>query len=648
MRYNRNRIVRALALFDDLTRPLFHCLPFLIHVNHPALPGYVNDAKLPYGLQHYSFSPKVRLALAQLLPQFTTITNKAKLLKPKHCAIESLSLMGSIGTAAQSAKSDLDYWVCVDGQQVKGKKWRLLQQKLNLIERWAWDHYHLEVHFFLSDIKKIRNNDFGEADGESAGSAQPLFLKNEYYSTHIMLAGKIPFWWITPAGCTDDEYQQAYTELKATKSLDPDYFIDLGNISRLNANELFGASLWQLTKAMDSPFKSVLKMAKLEVFTHDTNQSMPLCNVLKDRIHKSKKLDRNVKNTDPYALMFDTIINYYQLKNPQFLELFKTCLYIKSDCALTQPPAGGKSHFKRDILTDYVQSWSWKPDKLAHLDNIKHWQFMQVSKLGRVIHSFLIGCYRRLSSQIKGCEQLVSAQDMTVIGRKIESFYRVKPGKITYLKRAFDEGLIQSELTITKDLDLSFATKQRWSAFRGRQHYQNTQKQNACLLNQSCDPVGLILWCQFNRIINQHSQFYLLQNNLTICVQDIDELINDALVDYQPIRISELSRKQLLAPSQITHCLLVINFTSRSSAYEIETVRVVYLTSWGELFSFEKLQTFEKIKATFASQAQQPICRLFTPARNNREKLYTRVEQITDMRFERIGSLNLEDPFAVT
>ncbi|MFT5163270.1 MAG: adenylate cyclase class 1 [Alteromonadaceae bacterium] len=635
LRYNHNRIVKALALFPAKKRPLFNVVPFLLHVNDPAFPGYVDDPAILYGLTFYAYS-KAKQDLFEIFPENELLIENPKPIWPKQRYIESLSLMGSIGTTAQSEKSDLDYWVCVDGGVVKDQKWDLLQQKLTLIEDWAWQQHQLEVHFFLSDIEKVRSNDFGAADGESAGSAQPTFLKNEYYSTTILISGKIPFWWLTPFDCTDELYDQQYASLQTSIDPNPEHFIDLGNIEKLQANEIFGATIWQLTKAMDSPFKSVLKMAKLEVSIDHAEKRLPLCNLLKQRVHMGVNIDKDLRSTDPYALMFDSIMEYYQQNNPKFLELFKACMYIKSDCALTIRKVASKPDFKRAVMIDYVQEWQWKLDKVKNYDRVHDWEFQQVSLLGQKIHSFLIGCYRRLSAKLQDFEQLVSDEDMTVIGRKIDSFYTVKKGKIPHLKRAFESGLMQKDVAITMELDLSFDTKQRWSAFRGRLHYPDTIKDNPCFLKQSSDPVDLVLWCLFNRIINANTRFCLLQSKLPISPVDIAELMNDALVDYQPIRVSELAREQLLAPYQITHCLMVVNFSSHSSESEIETVRVIYLTSWGEVYSFADMSIFDKIKPQFIIQPHHPICRLFTPSRNKRKILYRLAEELTDFEFDKV------------
>lgn len=636
LRYNRNRIEKALSLFPENQRPLFYAVPFFLHVNDPIFPGYVDDPDLPYGLAYFSYRKGVQESLSSMFPQHAELIGNPKRIWPKRCFIESLSLMGSIGTTAQSEKSDLDFWVCVDGKTVNGKKWELLQKKLTLIEQWAWQEYELEVHFFLSDIDKVRRNDFGAADGESAGSAQPTFLKNEYYSTNILISGKIPFWWLTPHDCSDEQYNQLYNELQQSNDPDPKYFMDLGNIQRMEVNEMFGASIWQLTKAMDSPFKSVLKMAKLEVYLDNTETRPPLCNILKDRVHKGINIDTDPRSTDPYALMFDTIIAYYQEKHPKFLELFKVCMYIKSACPLSKTGTDESANFKQQVLQEYIDSWQWSEEKVLKYDHIKQWEFQQVSKLGQKIHSFLIGCYRRLSGKMQGKEQYISKKDMTVFGRKIESFYSAKPGKIQYLKRAFETGLMQQHITVTMELDLNYDSKQRWSAFRGRPNFPDCDSENPSYLISSSDPVDLLLWCIFNRIIDNRSDFHMLQGKLPISVDNLHELMSDALMDFKPIRVSELSRKTLLTPNQITHCLLVINFSSHASVTDIETVRVLYLTSWGELYSISGMKAFHEVKQKISEQSSKAICRLFTPARNNRRILYRLMEQRMDFQFDTV------------
>lgn len=259
LRYNKGRTERALELLSQHKRDAFHILPFLLHINNEAFPGFIDDEKTPLGLVNYSLRDELLDSLERIFPENIDLIDDLKPIWPKRRMMESLLLMGSIGTIAHSEQSDFDYWVCVNGSKYKRAHFRLLQKKLTMLEQWAQDVFDMEVHFFLSDIDKVRQNDFGVADGESSGSAQALFLKAEFYTTNIVVAGKAPFWWLLHEGAKDKDYQLLQASLKEGVSPEPKWFMDLGNVEKMDPAELFGAAIWQISKAMDSPFKSVVK-----------------------------------------------------------------------------------------------------------------------------------------------------------------------------------------------------------------------------------------------------------------------------------------------------------------------------------------------------------------------------------------------------
>ena len=218
LRYNKARIERALTLMPEKHKPLFHVLPFLVHVNHEALPGYIappsSGESVPFGINNYSFRPDIEKALIRSFPTKNHLFSDIKQIWPRQRAIESLVLMGSVGTIAQTDDSDFDFWVCIEGNRFSETELSLLQQKLTAIEKWAESTFGIEVHFFLSEIDKVKENDFGIAEGESAGSAQALFLKAEFYNTKIVVAGKATFWWLTPEKTREKQYQAIYNSIE--------------------------------------------------------------------------------------------------------------------------------------------------------------------------------------------------------------------------------------------------------------------------------------------------------------------------------------------------------------------------------------------------------------------------------------------------
>ncbi len=587
LKYNQFRINRLLELVPPKKTPLYHVLPFLLHVNINDFPGYVPDNDTPCGVERFSFEGELSASLKKLFPKHPLLSRPLRQINVENCFIKSLLLMGSLGSVGQTAKSDFDFWVCINEDQMGPNQLELLKEKLHLIENWAKDEYELEVHFFTVDIKKVQKNNFGDSDKESVGSAQARLLKEEFYRTSILVVGKIPFWWLTPTGISDEQYVQYKEAAKQSPELSSSWFIDLGNLIEISTEEFFGAALWQMNKAMDSPYKSVLKMAMLQGFLDPEEKTQLLCNVIKTKIHENLPDESNGKTLDPYSVMFDHILDSYKRKKKEdVLDLLATCFYIKSGLK-TITRQRKNLNFKEKIVSQYVKSWGWNQNKMNELNDYKEWDFERVLELGNKVHSFLIETYRNLTDRLKTeskVKNLISDQDITVLGRKLFSFYSQKPGKIQLMKRAFDEGLWQDNVTFTADYN-----KQRnivWTIYRGQLNKisllaPGTSKK---ILKQSQNIVKTVVWAIFNQMIDKKTSMYLIPNPSPVSMAGIQELVNTTLETFPKVKISSLKNNDLLSDSTKTKMLIVLNFDSPVWMREIEKVSIIYLTSWGELF----------------------------------------------------------------
>ena len=146
--------------------------------------------------------------------------------------LEGLYSIGSVGSVAQTRASDLDIWVCYDAAGAAGRE-DALRGKLAALERWAEKVFGLEVHFFLMDLSRTRDNDFGYTDAESAGSTQAKLLKEEFYRTALLLAGRMPAWWFAPGRGGEREYATALTRMQASPPLRRLAPLDLGHLERI-------------------------------------------------------------------------------------------------------------------------------------------------------------------------------------------------------------------------------------------------------------------------------------------------------------------------------------------------------------------------------------------------------------------------------
>jgi adenylate cyclase class 1 len=636
LRYNKARVERALMLMPAEHKPLFHVLPFLLHVNHPELPGYIEGENIPFGIHNYSFRDVVENALLQCFPDKRDLLSDIKPLWPRQRAIDALVLMGSIGTIAQTDTSDFDYWVCVDGKQLSETSLTKLQEKLTAIESWADRKFGIEVHFFLSEIDNVRRNDFGIADGESAGSAQSLFLKAEFYTTNIVVAGKAPFWWLTPEKTNDQQYAALKDHLEDGGSPDLSWFMDLGNLEKLDASELFGAAIWQLSKAMDSPFKSVLKIAKLEVYLAHIEHGQPLCSLLKKHVHRGAEAPGKVAVIDPYALMFDQLIEHYEKEGqPEDMLLLQQCLYLKCNCKLSQPPLRGEtSTFKRKIIAAYAKKWGWTKQDLYHLDNQHEWSFHERVQLSRRIHRFLLKCYRRISSQLGAEQQTMSKEDMTVLGRRLSTFYGKKPNKIEFLRRAFDENLYCE--TVTVALKHSKTGQETWTVYATDILSKSGKISQNQKITQTSSAIELIVWCVANRIIDAKTTIYLDYNATEVSELDLNDLLKHICRYFPPIKVSSLQRDNLLTSARITTCLAVVNFNTLRQKASVEEVSVLYTTSWGETFLFHGKDVLDTLWFELEETEPAPPCYAMVPRGNQQARIQGEFLESTGVSFSLI------------
>ena len=637
LRYNKARIERALTLMPEKHRPLFHVLPFLVHVNHEALPGYVtpptSDETVPFGINNYSFRPDVELALKRCFPAQSHLFADIKQIWPRQRAVDALVLMGSVGTIAQTDDSDFDFWVCIDGNRFSQAALALLQQKLTAIEKWADETFGIEVHFFLSEIDKVRQNDFGVAEGESAGSAQAMFLKAEFYNTNIVVAGKAPFWWLTPEKTTEKQYRAIYNSLEKGGSPDVDWFMDLGHLERLDASELFGAAIWQLGKAMDSPFKSVLKMAKLEVYLANISHGQPLCNLLKKHVHRGAEAPGHVADIDPYALMFDELIAHYKRHGQaEDIAVLQQCLYLKCGSALSQPLVEGEqANFKRKIMASYAKQWGWSRKLIVHLDNQQDWTFNERVQLSRRIHRFLLKCYRRISKEISHHQQVMDQKDMTVLGRRLSTYYAKKADKIEFLRRAFDESLYCEKITIAmrqlKNGD------EVWSAYAGDLLSKSGIMDESQKITQASTAIALMVWLVSSKIIDTNSKVYLDYNYGEVSELDLNDLLKHLCKYFPPVKVSSLPRNDLLAPERVTACFAIVNFPTLRQKATVEDVSILYTTSWGETFLKHGDDVLDTLWYDLQEVTPKPPCYVMVPRGNQQSRILGEFLEANELNF---------------
>ena len=602
LRFNRFKIDRTLCTLSEIDRTIFLLIPRLLHVHQEGLPGYF-DGNPPCGIHNFKLDHEAQVAIEKMFPD--VIVRRNPDLKP---VIHTALLMGSVGSIAQTKKSDLDYTLLVNKNDFSAESMKLFQKKLNLIENWTWDNYNLETHFFINDYEEVKNNIFGESDSESTGSALAKLLKEEMYRTMIIVTGKVPFWLISPVDADDDKYEKLYMKLLNGETLlKKEEFIDMGNVDDISQGEFFGGSIWALIKSFKSPFKTLMKMGILEEYMFGNTKSNLLCHQVKDKYFGNiPYLD-----IDPYLGMFERVQQFFkETKDEEALDALRCAFYLKVGTKVeVDELKNGSKNWKKNTLVNMLTDWDWNAEKVEKLNNYSNWQMMHKVDLGNQINKILMASYKNISEENKNLdpsESLITEKDTHLLGRKLFSFYRTAPNKVDNLGALVDGKTAEKELTFLLD-QKSIRDKATWYLIRG----------NTGALIEQVDPDNIIKKSSTLPFLSVFSVFNSLYSNTTKIklnaergMKEIDlQLLLNQFSDFMSsVNIAALSNDDLMADAKVNQLFMVIDFGTppppeitmgnindcknnnelnkfvNKRIERIKAITTTYLTTWGELF----------------------------------------------------------------
>lgn len=571
--FNRIRNRNVCQSFPDNYSLIFKLVPFLLHTNLQGMPGYVNQSETPCGIQYYVPDEETAYLIQKHFSKKCTFKERSNL---GEGFIEFLSVMGSVGSIAQTHASDFDIWVGIHRYAVSEEEYRRFLQKLQDVEHWL-SKLRLEVHFFPTDITSVSNNVFGSVDSESCGSAQALMLKDEFYRTAILIAGKIPYWWMVEPGASNEEYARRKALHLESAGADMAGVVDIGNIGKIEKGEFFGAALWQLVKSLHSPFKSFIKMCLIEkyLFSDASDHVSLLSNTLKEKVHSNQDMDSHT--VDAYLLMFKTVEDYFrQAGKMKEMEMLRTCFYMK-----VQPNLSGANrrvHSNSDkwqLMNRFAQDWKWDAGRVKHLDSFYCWPMDDLLKFDHDLKVHMIQSFQTLtkSGDIVENNPLITEADLKIISRKLLSYYMPKPKKLKRFCFSFDDSVYEPELSVSRQ-DGS------WHLYRGEVKREEHKIKFTNLLYGSPHLSDLCLWTAFSRIFNpHHTKLTVYANGSSIGQADLSNLIS-ALSDYLGLHASAKSKHYLEDPF-IQSAFVTCRADPDDPA---DAISIIYLNSWKELF----------------------------------------------------------------
>lgn len=595
---NQQRLHRLRECLLPRQSGFIDVLPLLFHTNHPLLPGYVSQ-NAPAGISDYQPSdPSVKAA--QKIAKSFALDRRAM----HRFDILGIYFMGSTGTIAHSSGSDFDVWLAhasdVGPEAVEG-----LRRKAQAIEEWA-KTLNLEVHFFVFDAARFRDGEHLGLSRDSSGSAQHHLLLDEFYRSCLVVAGLYPVWFQVPP---EDERQYAdYVAWLRTRSLDADsHYVDFGGLPRIPAEEFFGATLWQLYKSIDSPYKSVLKLLLMEVYASE----YPVIDLLSLRYKRavySGETDLNA--LDPYLAMYRRVEEYLiQREDWMRLNLVRRCFYLKLDLKLSEAPTSKDGHWRRDLIGNIVATWGWDEEHIRRLDERALWKLSTVVDERRDLVGAIRQSYRMLSQFARRNAEIsrISKTDLNVLGRKLYAAFERKPGKIERLNRGIAPSLLETQVSLQRLTEAG--PQENWVLVRGLVPAEGIGGHPP--LKRASGVMEMLSWCYFNRILDPSCHIAVHANGSDLTAREVQATLQ-TLERLFPAAESEAATSEDLiqAPGIRTAALFVnvgidpmksevVNGTqvarSRSNTLSYGGLQkdlafdLLLVNTWDEIFSFRYL-----------------------------------------------------------
>jgi adenylate cyclase class 1 len=658
---NQLRVDRALAAMGPFFQQVYSLLPTLLHYHHPMLPGYL-EGSVPCGVCLFTPDDSQIAWLAGATKQSAIpLVTPVKGERP----ITGVYSMGSTSSIGQNGNSDLDIWVCHQSWLDNTERAQL-QRKCSLLEKWAATQ-GVEVNFFLIDENRFRHNESGNLGDEDCGSTQHILLLDEFYRTAVRMAGKRILWNMVP-GDEEDHYDEYVMSLYARGALTPNEWLDLGGLGTLSAEEYFGASLWQLYKSIDSPYKAVLKTLLLEAYSWEYPHTQLLAMTIKQHLHDGEIVSFGL---DPYCMMLERVTYYLtQINDMTRLDLVRRCFYLKVCEKLSLNPASVV--WRREILSQLVKEWGWDEARLSMLDDRANWKISRVREAHNELLDAMMQSYRNLIRFARRNNLSVSAspQDIGVLTRKLYAAFEALPGKVTLINPQISPDLSEPDLTFIC-VPQGRANRPGWYLYNQSPSMESIISHQPLEYNRYLNK--LVAWAWFNGLLTANTTLHIKGSD--VCdLGRLKELVADVSRTF-PLRVPAPTPKALYSPCEIRHLAIIVNLEHDPTAVFrnqvvhfdfrkldvfsfgqqqeclVGSIDLLYRNSWNEVrtlhFSGEQavLEALKTILGKMHQDALPPdTVEVFCYSQHLRGLIRTRVQQLVSECIELRLSSTRQDP----
>ena len=592
LNYNQHKLELIQSLLSPRRRRALTMAPYLLHFNPRLNSGPLTAIPInaPAGICFLKKPPRINEIFKEMLPEGQP-PDKDVLwgAKAEGLPIKSFFLMGSTGSIAQTPRSDFDFWVIVDKRELSRAALTALDRKCRVISQWIKKIGRTDSTFFLMDLEDVRANRFGATEGESAGTALAGLLKEEFYRSLTLLGGRIPWWWVTPPGGDEAAYYRTIKAAGELEKLSDRLFIDLGRLPRIKAGEFFGASLWELHKSLNSPFKSAMKISLLEVYADNPSPEALVAEQLKHRVFAGRK-----SLPDPYLIMYDQISDHLTTADRSGdLDVIRICLYLKADTGLTSTEFKDRKALtgRKKAIAEYAAQWGWSSDLIDSLGSYQTWNLGKRLTLADQINKVVIGTYARLVNKLRkqtAGQLAIDPADMTALGRRLMLFYGRAADRVAFLPSLLETSQPVAAVSLTPLGRAKGGSSMVWEAVDGAIHKATEEDR----LLRTIGLPHLLAWLAVNDLAAPGVAFSLnippgQSRQTQVTAPHIQRLFGALYELFGQLRTVQPTRRELISEARVTKVLLIPNLETGDREIDLKTLSLVYQTSWGELFCLE-------------------------------------------------------------
>jgi adenylate cyclase, class 1 len=648
IRLSQRRFHRMEASLSEIQADKLRLLPLLFHVNHPMLPGYV-DKFTPCGIPNYTPS-HLEKQIAKTVSQSFDYKPRAHL----KYRIASLFLMGSMGTLGQSSSSDIDLWICLQETLEQKLKLKLLE-KASRIKKWLAE-FGVELNAYVVNHDEFSQKRTKKIETDNCGNTQNYLLLDEFYRTAVWISGRWPLWWIIP---NDQNYKEHSAKLLKQKHVDPADWIDFGEVRNIPASEYFSAALWQLYKAIESPYKSSVKLLVLEVYAKLFPCGGVLSAEFKQLVYDGHSQEQDL---DPYLLTLKFAEEALK-DNGHRLEFLYRAFYLKANIKVDLKK-DKQAHWQYQTLKKLVKSWGWSQAKLNYLNERNRWTIKEVKEERKNLVRELTNSYHFLSnfSRVHGVINRVAKNELLSLGRKLYSAFERRSGKIEILNNGIAKDIFESSITISQD------TNGQWKIYIG--HIESNSLARTTEVNISQSLFESLIWGCANNIITSKTRLHLYNTSDYLNLKLANEMLRDIELLLSQFEFNQHAA-EFDSESKVVKLGIFVNTRTdplmeekKSNVYRVgegndcfswsetkinlaEHFDVVLLNSWGEISTKHYSGEFAWVE--FYKEYAQVICEqgtrfpVFCRGLVQRDQIVNRIELLfTKLNTLRSNSLRTE------